>query len=505
MNETEENAMKLKLFEINNLFNQFNVRLPLNEKVNIFLGENGMGKTTILNCLYYVLSGNVERLNNIIFDDISLTFIDGERLCINHNDLSSYVEDYMYDNPPYRRRRVRFESLFSLKELEIINKLIEEGSNEDELKKYYLKVSDIFGMPPSMARRELERYVLQRYRKNNTTKVDFNNVIEFKKKVDEKIDEEILYFPTYRRIEEDMSNLGIDIEKDRVKNRLIQFGMTDVEKNIDTLLQTIKSVAITGFAKMTGVLLKQYLNGELSDFENYKALSLVEKNSDESLVAKAFFVDSDFDTTKYSNPILYQTSCYSIENFYTSKEAFSKILNREFGINTTEKDYLKCCSDYSERQREFHDETIYINSWLSCQRLEEEFSEDHKIVLSDFKISKLFSEITIDNIIPKEKINREKIQELFPNSMNVEECEIEGKINYFKNGDMGSLFRGKFEIEFLKKIIDSLRIKNKAGGYFSKKYTSVHIDPNINTLSTLEDYADTPQSLIDFLKQYRTA
>ena len=35
---------KLKLFEINNLFNQFNVRLPLDEKVNIFLGENGYGK-----------------------------------------------------------------------------------------------------------------------------------------------------------------------------------------------------------------------------------------------------------------------------------------------------------------------------------------------------------------------------------------------------------------------------------------------------------------------------
>lgn len=268
----ERNAMKskLKLFEINNLFNQFNVRLPLDEKVNIFLGENGMGKTTILNCLYYVLSGNIEKLNNIIFDAISLTFIDGEKISINHNDISSYVEDYIYDNSPYRRRSIRFESLFSIKELENINKLIEEGSNEDELKKYYFKVSDIFGMPPTMARRELERYILQRYRKNNTTKADFNNVIEFKKKVEEKIDEEILYFPTYRRIEEDMSNLGIDIEKDRVKSRLIQFGMTDVEKNIETLLQTIKSVAITGFAKMTGVLLKQYLNGELSDFENYK-------------------------------------------------------------------------------------------------------------------------------------------------------------------------------------------------------------------------------------------
>ena len=33
---------KLKLFEISSLFNQFNVKLPLDEKVNIFLGENGI-------------------------------------------------------------------------------------------------------------------------------------------------------------------------------------------------------------------------------------------------------------------------------------------------------------------------------------------------------------------------------------------------------------------------------------------------------------------------------
>lgn len=68
-----------------------------------------------------------------------------------------------------------------------------------------------------------------------------------------------------------------------------------------------------------------------------KALNLVEKNRDEIYTAKAFFVDSDYDTTKYNNSLLYQTPCYSIENFYTSQKAFSKMLNREFGINTTEK------------------------------------------------------------------------------------------------------------------------------------------------------------------------
>lgn len=345
---------KLKLFEINNLFNQFNVRLPLDEKVNIFLGENGMGKTTILNCLYYVLSGNIEKLNNIIFDAISLTFIDGEKISINHNDISSYVEDYIYDNSPYRRRSVRFESLFSIKELENINKLIEEGSNEDELKKYYFKVSDIFGMPPTMARLELERYILQRYRKNNTTKADFNNVIEFKKKVEEKIDEEILYFPTYRRIEEDMSNLGIDIEKDRVKSRLIQFGMTDVEKNIETLLQTIKSVAITGFAKMTGVLLKQYLNGELSDFENYK----IEQNK--LIIALARIGDQIEERDKQRIIELVDNSdIYNRENRYLLNLIKNLIdsYERQNMYDERVKIFCSICNNYLNGKKYIYDET----------------------------------------------------------------------------------------------------------------------------------------------------
>ena len=345
---------KLKLFEINNLFNQFNVRLPLDEKVNIFLGENGMGKTTILNCLYYVLSGNIEKLNNIIFDAISLTFIDGEKISINHNDISSYVEDYIYDNSPYRRRSIRFESLFSIKELENINKLIEEGSNEDELKKYYFKVSDILGMPPTMARRELERYILQRYRKNNTTKADFNNVIEFKKKVEEKIDEEILYFPTYRRIEEDMSNLGIDIEKDRVKSRLIQFGMTDVEKNIETLLQTIKSVAITGFAKMTGVLLKQYLNGELSDFENYK----IEQNK--LIIALARIGDQIEERDKQRIIELVDNSdIYNRENRYLLNLIKNLIdsYERQNMYDERVKIFCSICNNYLNGKKYIYDET----------------------------------------------------------------------------------------------------------------------------------------------------
>lgn len=384
---------KLKLFEITNLFNQFNVSLPLDEKVNIFLGENGMGKTTILNCLYYVLSGNIEKLNNIIFDSISLTFVGGEKFSIDHNDISSYVEDYMYGNPPYRRRKVQFESLFTIKELENISKLIREGANEEELKKYYFRVSDVFGMPPSMARRELERYIVQQFQKNMTTKADFNKVITFKKNISEKIDEEILYFPTYRRIEEDMSNLGIDIEKDRVKSRLIQFGMTDVEKNIEALLQTIKSVAITGFAKMTGVLLKQYLNGELSDVENYK----VEQNK--LVIALARIGDEIEEQDKQR--IIELVNCldiYNSENRYLLNLIKNLIdsYERQNKYDERVKTFTSICNNYFNGKKYIYDETnvelgIYKEKTkkpISIQNL----SSGEKQIIS------VFSKLYIENI-----------------------------------------------------------------------------------------------------------
>ncbi|MFR7631682.1 MAG: hypothetical protein ACLUZ6_13810 [Lachnospira eligens] len=50
-----------------------------------------------------------------------------------------------------------------------------------------------------------------------------------------------------------MSKLGLDTDNERsrgIKNRLIQFGMSDVERTINIMLETIKGAAITGFNKM---------------------------------------------------------------------------------------------------------------------------------------------------------------------------------------------------------------------------------------------------------------
>ena len=94
------------------------------------------------------------------------------------------------------------------------------------------------------------------------------------------------------------------------------------------------------------------------------AYNLVVKEKDDN-VAKAFFIDSDYDSDRYTYKLLYQTPCYSIENLYTSISSFERLINREFGINTSENDYIKCREDYIERKREFHNATIFFNAWLS--------------------------------------------------------------------------------------------------------------------------------------------
>ena len=386
----------IKIFEIKGLFNQFDVSLPLEENVSIFLGENGMGKTTILNCLYYVLSGNIEKLSSIIFDKISITFSNDEVLELDYNDITAYVEDYIYENVPYRRRRMRLDKLFSVKEIEIIADLYRHNT-DDELEKYYFRISDVFGVHPKIAQQELERYIRLKVDSKNTDKADYDKVVEFKEKISQKFNNDILYFPTYRRIEEDMSNLGIDIEKDRVKNRLIQFGMSDVEKNIEKLLATIKSAAITGFAKMTGVLIKQYLNGQLSSLDEYKI------DKDKLAIALARIGDEIESADKQRIIELVDNSnIYNKENIYLLNLIKNLIDSYEKQNLYDEriKKFVSVCNNYLNGKKYIYDESnVEIGIFRENSKKQisvQNLSSGEKQIISVF--SKLYIE-GIDNCI----------------------------------------------------------------------------------------------------------
>ncbi len=251
---------KIEYFKIINMFNQYNVSLKFEDIVTIFLGENGMGKTTVLNCLYYVLSGRLDKLDSVLFDSIVIKFEGCEEFILKRNDLNRYLEENVFDLSRFRRMRMSsLDHVFSEKEKDELRIIAQDGvADRKELTEYAIRIAEVYSLPIRRAYEEVSRYISSFIKSEKYGKAE--NAADFKNKVERLVDIDVLYYPTYRRIEEDMSKLGVDMDRENVKERLIQFGMEDVENRINRVLETIKSAAINGFAQMTGVLLKQYLN-----------------------------------------------------------------------------------------------------------------------------------------------------------------------------------------------------------------------------------------------------
>lgn len=236
-----------------------------------------------------------------------------------------------------------------------------------------------------------------------------------------------------------------------------------------------------------------------------KVQNLISKRQEYNDINKLFFIDSDYRPNEQLPPNMYQTPGYSIENFYSSVECFGKIINREFGINSIDPDYNKCITDYCHRQIEFHGHTEFLNIWLSCQREEEEKKHKEAVVLRDFKVAKLFTEISILKVTPKKAIDTELLMTFFPNAYVIDPGQISITTEAWSSKKAQQVYRGKFEMEFLRKILESLLNVRKEDTYFSEKPNCVHLNPGSNMLASLSAYADTPACLISFLAAHKCA
>lgn len=68
----------LKTFTLRQLNGYKTITLRSEQKVKIVAGENGAGKTSLLNAIYAVLSGKESVLYKIDFESLDLEWIDGE-------------------------------------------------------------------------------------------------------------------------------------------------------------------------------------------------------------------------------------------------------------------------------------------------------------------------------------------------------------------------------------------------------------------------------------------
>jgi len=436
------NNTGLEYIQITGLFTRYNIKIPFDKEVNIFIGENGLGKTTILNCIYFILEKKFQKLAEMNFEEISIKFKNEEEAhFISIYDVNKYNLKYNMIGLNSRRHYVLDDDYIE----HMLNELLTDYSINNKsditldeditlIARKFARMNDI---PLQIAKREIMEFIttnkkpiVKRESKGNADKIK-----KLISSINQNIEQKILYLPTYRRIEDDFSKLNINSEKFSNSELLIRFGMADVQNSIDKILTKIRDVAMDGYNKMSGVLLKQFLDADKDKFS-----------------INSSFYNLDNDTVK----LVLDRIGNEIEDYY--KEKILKLINNgeiyryeyQYLLNLIEKlisnyelqkkyddrvkNFANTCNKYLNGKKFLYNQSelslkiyIMLNNEMTSEIVElTQLSSGEKQIVSLF--SKLYLESDKDSIViidePELSLSIKWQSMLLPDIMRSDNCRL---------------------------------------------------------------------------------
>lgn len=250
--------MFLKRFKIDGLFGYKTVEIEFGHPILILIGENGYGKTTILNALNYTLQGCYKELLEIKFTSIEIKIEDNS-----YGFTKEQVQEY-YD---YLQSDTERHSLVRILQNELSPTEFEQLCTQvSQNKRNFTTLADspiIKRYPSSILFQEVKNYIDREKR---------IGVFRSMKSQIDSLNYNILFKPTYRRVEADLNaTFGIeqrrvgrvivetDEEQQNYAATIIRFGMKDVKRMIRKVTDNIKSSSIVGFAKVSSDMIRHLL------------------------------------------------------------------------------------------------------------------------------------------------------------------------------------------------------------------------------------------------------
>ncbi len=226
----------------------------------IFVGENGLGKSTIMKVLCYALTCQFEELNEYIFDEIIIK-INEQTISIDRRKLFGTKEEFddiefqgfyieMVEHLQNRfivdlRSRMPSRLFKSIARAVFYNEIYSL-----EMENYYRYVSPHILRESISLIRDFKDYYRVRYGFQRSTMRKRTKVVDKTYHLREKIKNEIgdivfLYLPTYRRIERDSKSIFGDTIKFRDSSvgnyeEYVEFGMSDVDEVFHNKTEELK-------------------------------------------------------------------------------------------------------------------------------------------------------------------------------------------------------------------------------------------------------------------------
>lgn len=236
--------------------------------------------------------------------------------------------------------------------------------------------------------------------------------------------------------------------------------------------------------------------------EVLKALDLVRTAGCFSETKTAFFVDRDFDDSLGgTDPDLFETTCYSIENYYISDSAFQRLLRAEFDLEVDAPEYATVQSLFVSTKRDFMGKVQLLNAWIYHQR-RVAGRDGHNLHLTRINLRK-YLKISLGTV--EGTIGIGHIREIFPEFEQPSQAELEAALAALAATIPEVSYRGKLNIEFYFAFL--MLLKDAASRGLSDVFgrpRKVKLNcSKQNIISELSGYADRPDELIRFVSKYR--
>ena len=248
----------LAFFCINKPHGNRDLRVDFYSNVKIVIAENGAGKTTLLKLLVAVLSGRMARADYYKFESVEIGFFSEGKIIselINAQEFAGLVADPETALPP---KLTDVRSAIGPREFEELLQVATDSESALLRHPVFLRADPHYLGPTSQFAVEL-RSASNFLRLPDNVKARRKDIREF---IEKHFPFEIIYWPTYRRIEDELEASGLMPDRPQFRrpavDSLMNFGMDDIEKQIKEFTESIRSSTVRQFqvenAKMLSAL-----------------------------------------------------------------------------------------------------------------------------------------------------------------------------------------------------------------------------------------------------------
>lgn len=337
------NKTSLKRIKIEGLFGKYDYDIEFKKDISIWVAENGQGKTTILNILVALLNGDAKTLANINFQKIEV-YIGGKSFIL---DKGTKENNRLY-NRKFEQLLYEIQNVIPYAGFRRILNRYRHGEqiDYDELtryiKKYIFEMDGIYG-------NEKLFYLL-----NEIQELGLENFTEKIYEIKNEVKEEPSFYPTYRRIEVSIDKVFLNNKVPNEMTKYINFGMRDVKKRVNALLEKMSSDANTSYIQMNGEVISDLLKGasmeeltrNIAPIDKHKVEVIIKRIGEERIEniekLKSFVANNE----EHPNEEFLKFYLNKLVKIYDSQKAIDEKLSN----------FAKVCTKYLAGKKVVYDE-----------------------------------------------------------------------------------------------------------------------------------------------------